>query len=117
MSDYVRSTGKVTVSPGVLTAIALMSARSVPGVQGVGRPQAGRAALLRGRSSSGVILENVDGVITGEMFLIVKAGFNVREVGREVQEQVARALQEMAGMSVARLDIHVEDIDYEGAEA
>jgi uncharacterized alkaline shock family protein YloU len=64
-----------------------------------------------------VILANVDGVVTGDMFLIVKAGFNVREVCREVQEQVARALQEMAGMTVARLDIHVEDIDYEGAEA
>ena len=60
---------------------------------------------------------NQDGVITGDMFLIVKSGFNVREVCREVQKQVARALQEMAGMSVAQLDIHVEDIDYEGAEA
>ena len=48
--------------------------------------------------SSGVSLMNQDGVITGDMFLVVKAGFNVREVCREVQQQVARALQEMAGM-------------------
>ena len=51
------------------------------------------------------------------MFLVVKAGFNIREVCRDVQQQVARALQEMAGIGVARLDIHVEDIDYEGTEA
>jgi uncharacterized alkaline shock family protein YloU len=38
-------------------------------------------------------------------------------VCREVQQQVARALQEMTGMAVARLDIHVEDIDFEGTEA
>jgi uncharacterized alkaline shock family protein YloU len=51
------------------------------------------------------------------MYLVIKAGVNVREVCRDVQQQVARALQEMAGMSVARMDIHVEDIDYEGTEA
>jgi uncharacterized alkaline shock family protein YloU len=51
------------------------------------------------------------------MYLVVNAGVNVREVCREVQNQAARALQEMAGMTVARLDVHVEDIAYEGAEA
>jgi uncharacterized alkaline shock family protein YloU len=97
--------------------IAHMSARGVPGVQSVGRVHPSRAGKIRGRSGGGVSLVNQDGVITGDMFLVVKAGFNVREVCREVQKQVARALQEMAGMSVARLDIHVEDIEYEGAEA
>jgi uncharacterized alkaline shock family protein YloU len=117
MSDYDRPPGKVTVSPGVLMAIAHMSARGVPGVKAVGRVQSTRAAMFRGRTGSGVSLANHEGVITGDMFLVVTAGFNVREVCREVQMQVARALQEMAGMRVARLDIHVEDIDYEGAEA
>jgi uncharacterized alkaline shock family protein YloU len=117
MSDYEQTQGKVTVSPGVLIAIAHMSARDVPGVKSVGRVQSPRAAMFRGRTGSGVALLNQDGVITGDMFVVVKAGFNVREVCRDVQQQVARALQEMAGMSVARLDIHVEDIDYEGAEA
>jgi uncharacterized alkaline shock family protein YloU len=117
MSDYEHPPGKVTVSPGVLMAIAHMSARGVPGVKAVGRTSSSRAAMLRGRTGSGVNLTNHDGLITGDMFLVVKAGFNVRDVCREVQRQVARALQEMAGMGVARLDIHVEDIDYEGAEA
>ena len=117
MSDYDHPPGKVTVSPAVLMTIAHMSARGVPGVQTVGRLHSTRAVRLRGRRGSGVSLVNQDGVITGDMFLVVKAGFNVREVCREVQKQVARALQEMTGMSVAQLDIHVEDINYEGVEA
>jgi uncharacterized alkaline shock family protein YloU len=117
MSDYEHPLGRVTVSPGALKAIAHMSARGVTGVKSVGQVHSTRAAMLRGRTGGGVNLVNQDGVITGDMFLTVKAGFNVREVCREVQKQVARALQEMAGMNVARLDIHVEDIDYEGAEA
>ena len=117
MSDYDPPRGKVTVSPGVLMAIAHMAARGVPGVKAVGRVHSTRAAMLRGRAGGGVSLVNQDGVITGDMYLVVKSGFNVRDVCREVQKQVARALEEMAGMNVARLDIHVEDIDYEGAEA
>jgi uncharacterized alkaline shock family protein YloU len=34
-----------------------------------------------------------------------------------VQGQVARALQEMVGMDVAEIEIHIEDIDYEETEA
>lgn len=117
MSDYDLPPGKVTVSPGVLMAIAHMAARGTPGVKAVGRMPSARAAMWRGRAGGGVSLVNQDGVISGDMFLVVKSGFNVRDVCREVQKQVARALGEMAGMSLVRLDIHVEDIDYEGAEA
>jgi uncharacterized alkaline shock family protein YloU len=30
-----------------------------------------------------------------------------------VQQQVTRAMQEMVGMDVGHVDIHIEDIDYE----
>ena len=37
---------------------------------------------------------------------------NVREVSRKVQTEVVRAIEEMIGMDVIRVDIHIEDIDY-----
>jgi uncharacterized alkaline shock family protein YloU len=117
MSDRNPPPGKITVSAGVLITIAHMSALGVRGVKAVGQPASARDRLLGGHKGGGVHLANDDGVISGDMYLVVKAGFNVREVCRDVQQQVARALQEMAGMTVARLDIHVENIDYEGTEA
>jgi uncharacterized alkaline shock family protein YloU len=117
MTDYNRPPGKTTVSADVLMTIARMAAMGVPGVSAVGRPVSTRGGSFQGRMKSGVHLSSQDELISGDMYLIIKAGVNVREVCREVQQQVARALQEMAGMTVARLDIHVENIDYEGAEA
>jgi uncharacterized alkaline shock family protein YloU len=38
---------------------------------------------------------------------------NIREVSRNVQGQVARAIQEMVGMDIGEIEIHIEDIDYE----
>ena len=42
---------------------------------------------------------------------------NIREVSRNVQQNVARAIQEMVGMDVGLVNIHIEDIDYEDNEA
>ena len=117
MSDYNRPPGKTTVSPGVLMTIARMAALGVPGVSAVGRPASVGGLSRRSRLVAGVRLTIQEEWVSGDMYLIIKAGVNVRDVCREVQQQVARALQEMAGMNVARMDIHVEDIDYQGAEA
>jgi uncharacterized alkaline shock family protein YloU len=117
MSDYNRPPGKTTVAPGVLVAIARMAALSVPGVRAVTRGASGVDRILRRNSTGGVHLAIQDNLISGDIFLVVQAGFNLREVGRDVQQQVARAIQEMAGMDLARLDVHVENIDYEGTEA
>ncbi len=94
-----------------------MAALGVPGVSAVGRPVSTRDGFVQGRMRTGVHLASQDDLVSGDMYLVIKAGVNVREVCRDVQQQVARALQEMAGMTVARLDIHVENIVYEGAEA
>jgi uncharacterized alkaline shock family protein YloU len=48
---------------------------------------------------------------------VVKDDVNIREVGRDVQQQVSRAIREMVGMDVIQMDVHIEDIQYEGAEA
>lgn len=117
MSDYHRPPGITTVSPGVLMTIARKTAMGVPGVKAVGRLPRGRSRASGRQLGAGTRLVVHDGLITGDMYLVILAGVNVREVCREVQNQAARALQEMAGMAVARLDIHVEDIVYEGAEA
>ncbi len=35
---------------------------------------------------------------------------NVREVSRKVQSEVGRAIEDMVGMVIKRVDIHIEDI-------
>jgi len=93
-------------------AIARMAA-----VKAVGRPSTRSRSLFRRRSDEGVRMTMEDGVLSGDIYLVLEGDVNIRDVGREVQNQVARAVQEMVGTPVARIDVHVEDIDYPGAEA
>ncbi|HCB01363.1 MAG TPA: Asp23/Gls24 family envelope stress response protein, partial [Anaerolineae bacterium] len=37
---------------------------------------------------------------------------NIREVSRNVQQNVTRAINEIVGMDVGEVNIHIEDIDY-----
>ena len=115
MSDS--NQGKTTIAPDVLVTIARMSALSVPGVRKMARVSGGVNRLFKRGIHDGVRIEVEDNTIVASLYLILKKDVNIREVGRNVQTQVARALQEMVGMDVGEVEIHIEDIDYEETEA
>lgn len=108
--------GKTTVSPEVLTTIASMAALEVPGVSRLAQVSGGVNRLFRRGASDGVRIETKDNFVLIDLFLILKDGINIREVGRHVQQNVARSVQEMVGMEVGEVNVHVEDIDFEGTE-
>jgi uncharacterized alkaline shock family protein YloU len=117
MSDYHHPPGKTTVAPDVLITIARMAALSVPGVSAMAPIPGGVDRFLRRGLNEGIRMTIYDDTVVGDIFLIVKGDVNIREVGRTVQQQVARAIQEMVGMEVVQLDVHIENVEYEGAEA
>ena len=107
--------GKTTVSPDVLITITRLSALSVPGVSRLAQVPGGVNRLFKRGIGDGVRIEVKDNVVRADLYLILKQDVNIREVSRNVQHQVARALQEMAGMEIGGVEIHIEDIDMEEA--
>ena len=110
MSDSY-SQAKTTVSPDVLITITRLSALSVPGVSRMAQVPGGVNRLFKHGIGDGVRMEVKDNVIRADLYLILKQDVNLREVSRNVQNQVARALQEMVGMEIGGIEIHIEDID------
>jgi uncharacterized alkaline shock family protein YloU len=45
--------------------------------------------------------------------LTLDYGIEVRKVSRKVQREVARSLEDMVGMKVTRVDIYIEEIEFE----
>lgn len=109
--------GKTTVAPDVLVTIARLSALSVPGVSRMAKVTGGVNKLFKRGVHDGVRMEVKDNTAYVNLYLILKSDVNIREVSRNVQGQVARALQEMVGMDIGEIEIHIEDIDYEEQEA
>ena len=113
MTGSERPPGKTTVSPDVLISIAKLSALGVSGVSHMAPVPGGVNRLFRKGANEGVRIQVEDDTVFADLFLVLKQDVNIREVSRNVQQQVARAIQEMVGMDVGQIDIHIEDIDYE----
>ena len=107
------NSGKTTVAPDVLVTIAKMSALSVPGVSRMADVSGGVNRLFKRGVHDGVRIEVEDNVVVANLYLVLKQDVNIRDVSRSVQQQVARAIQEMIGMDIGSIDIHIEEIDYE----
>lgn len=115
--SYLHTQGKTTVAPDVLVTITRLSALSVPGVSRMANVTGGVNRLFKRGVHDGVRLEVKDNTVYANLYLILKSDVNIREVSRNVQHQVARALQEMVGMDIGEIEIHIEDIDYDEQEA
>lgn len=113
MAGSDRPPGKTTVSPDVLISIAKLSALGVNGVSRMAPVSGGVNRLFRKGANEGVRIEVEEDTVFADIYLVLKQDVNIREVSRNVQQQVTRAIQEMVGMDVGHVDIHIEDIDYE----
>jgi uncharacterized alkaline shock family protein YloU len=113
MTGSDRPPGKTTVSPDVLIGIARLSALSVPGVSQMAPISGGVNRLFRKGANEGVRIDIQEDTVFADIYLILQKDVNIREVSRNVQHQVARAIHEMVGMDVGQIDIHIENIDYE----
>jgi uncharacterized alkaline shock family protein YloU len=104
--------GKTTISQEVLQSITCLTALHVPGVSRMYTSGTSVNRFFQRRSSEGVELSVENDAVYADLHLILKNDFNIREVSRNIQLEVARAISEMVGMAVGRVNIHIEDIDY-----
>ncbi len=112
MESAPQPAGKTTIAPEVLLTIARLSALSVPGVNRLSTtPSDVNQFLIRG-SGEGVKIIVDNGVVYADIYVILNRDVNVRDVSRSIQAKVSRAISEMVGMEVGKVNIHVEDIDY-----
>ena len=113
MSETQRPPGKTTISPDVLVTIAGLTALGVPGVSSLAKIPVGVNLIFKNRAEDGVCITVDDKTVSADLYLNFERDVNVRNVSREIQKRVTRAISEMVDMQVREINIHVEDIAYE----
>ena len=53
-----------------------------------------------------------NGQVYADIYVVLMSDLNVREVSREIQSRVSRAISEMIGMEVGSVTVHIMDIDF-----
>lgn len=114
MSDQSITPGKTTISIDVLLTIARLTTLEVPGVSRMSNVPSRRfkTMLLHRQQLEGLHIEVVDDQVYTDLYVVLEPDVNIREVGRNIQIAVARAITEMIGMQVGVVNVHVEDIAY-----
>lgn len=104
--------GKTTIAPDVLLTIAKLSALSVPGVARTSTVPGGVNRFFQRGAGEGVRIEVKDHAVHVDLYVVVQHDASVREVSRAVQAEVARAIQDMVGMDVLGVNVHIEDVAF-----
>jgi uncharacterized alkaline shock family protein YloU len=104
--------GKTTIAPEVLLTITRLTTLSVPGVSRMSSVTGGVNHFFQRGISEGVRLHVKDDIVSADLYLVLLNNLNIKDVSQKIQQQVSRAITEMVGMEVGRVNIHVEDIDY-----
>jgi uncharacterized alkaline shock family protein YloU len=112
MNDEAPRRGRTTIAPDVLLTIARLSTLSVPGVARMSQAPVAVDRLFQSSPGDGVRIEVRQHAVLVDLYVVIQHDANVREVCREVQSAVARAVEEMVGMHVLAVNVHVEDVSY-----
>lgn len=110
--------GVIRVAPEVIQTVARRTAVDVSGVARlVPRSEGGVGRVLRGNADEGVVVTINDGDdVTVEVSLIADAGADVVDVGKRLQAALQRAIEELIGMHVHAVNVHVEDVTFASTE-
>lgn len=110
--------GSVRISPDVVSAIASVAVTEIDGIAGLAQNLTGGLAELLGKRNvaRGIKVEVNDGVAVIDAYIIVQYGAVIPVVSSKLQEKIKDDVETMTGISVDRINIHVQGVKLEVAE-
>jgi uncharacterized alkaline shock family protein YloU len=59
-----------------------------------------------------VRVQIIQDTVSVDLFIVVRSGERLLEVGQAAQRAVTRAIREMVGMDVGEVNVHVGDVEF-----
>lgn len=112
--------GNIKISVDVVAAIAGIATNEVEGVAGMNSSLAGGIAEIFGTKknvSRGVKVDIKEENTVIDLFITVDYGVRIPELAWEIQENVKNSVETMTGLTVEKVNIHVEGVSFEKEKA
>jgi len=110
--------GTVTIAPQVLLTIARLTALSIPGVASMSSSFTRNVGRLLRRQSlgEGIRMRVEDDVVYLDLHIVVEPNVRLLELGRDIQQETVRAINDMLGMHVGEVNVHIDDVIAAGVD-
>ena len=107
--------GEVQIADEVVAIIAGLAATEVEGVDSMSGNITNELVGKLGMKnlSKGVKVTVLEGVVTVDLNLNIEYGRNILETSKKVQEKVKSSIENMTGLEVADVNIHIASVDME----
>jgi len=106
--------GSIKIADEVVGIIAGLAATEVEGVAGMSAGIVGGITEMLGRKnlSKGVKVQVGEKEVKVDLYIIVNYGVRIPEVAWNVQENVKKAIENMTGLSVVEVNIHIQGVNF-----
>jgi uncharacterized alkaline shock family protein YloU len=106
--------GSIRIADEVVSIVAGLAATEIDGVASMSGGIAGGIAEALGRKnfSKGVKVDVGEEEAAADLFLIVRYGARIPDVAWAVQENVKKAIENMTGLSVQKVNVHVQGVHF-----
>lgn len=113
------SIGTVTFANEVISIIAGLAATEIPGVAGMSGGLASGVTEMLGRKnfSKGVKVEAGNEEAAIDVSIIVDFGVRIIEVSRNIQENIKKSVENMTGLRVVEVNVHVLGVRFKDDNA
>lgn len=104
----------IQISNDVIAVIAGVAVSEVSGVANtVGGFAGGISEVLSGKKNmaKGIKVDKTEGKVKIDVNIIVEYGTRIPDVAFEIQNRVKKAVENMTGMNVTEVNVHVQGVD------
>ena len=107
--------GSVNISEDVISIIAQEAMREVEGFGGVSNSLGKDLAELIGKKSAarGVSVQPGEESVSIDVYVSIKYNYSVTAVSRDIQESVRKSVEDMTGIPVKAVNVHVGGVAFE----
>ena len=107
-------TGNLKISEDVVASIATIAAKEVEGVAELSSAPTNLKGLFKSKPvKTAVEVDLNDDVAIIDIYLKIKYGAKVQPVSSEIQKKVKDSVQNMTGIAVSKVNIHISGISIE----
>ena len=117
MAEYKENVGSLKISEEVLASIAKYAATDVEGVDAVLEDDTSLKGVLRKNLTRPITIQFNDDTAFVTIQISVKHGVDISEAAVKVQESVKQAIQNMTGVTVAKVNVNICGITFDDQEA
>lgn len=104
-------TGNLNISEDVIASITNIASKEVEGVAELAIAPASIKGLFKSKPVKSSVTVNLnDGVAVIDVYLKLKYGAKVQSVAEELQKKVKDSVQNMTGIAVSKVNVHISGI-------